>query len=180
MKTKNTIAFALLFSAVPLFGVAQNSSNATAPADKPASEIPYNLLGGPGIVTSVSATQNQLPAEAQKFLQTYYSRVMVGYINHNVVKDEYNVELGNGVKITFNAKGQVDDIQSPGTDSLYLPAIKAVLPEKAYKHLEQAGLLYDVTGIKNAKGKGLRVQLLNAMPPEMLFDVDGLFIIVDD
>ena len=131
-------------------------------------------------MTSVSATQEQLPEAAQKFLQTYYSRVMVGYVNHNVVKDVYNVELGNGVKITFDSKGKVEDIQAPGNDSLYIPAIKAVLPEKAYKHLEQAGLLYEVTGIKNADGKGLRVQLLNAMPPEMLFDVDGLFIIVDD
>lgn len=141
---------------------------------------PYQLMGGPGIVTSVSATPQQLPKAAQEFLQTYYSRVMVGPINHNVVKDMYNVELGNGVNVTFTADGKVDDIQSPGTEPLYSPAVKAVLPAKAYKHLEDAGLLEEVTGIKNAVGKGLRVQLLNAMPPEMLFDVNGLFIIVDD
>ena len=153
---------------------AQNQPTATP------SNNPYLLMGGPGIVTSVSATPNQLPEAAQKFLQTYYSRVMVGTINHNVVKDVYNVELGNGVNVTFNSKGQVEDIQAPGTESLYIPAIKAVLPAKAYSHLEKAGLLQEVTGIKNAVGKGLRVQLLNAMPPEMLFDVDGLFIILDD
>lgn len=141
---------------------------------------PYLLMGGPGIVTSESATADQLPAAAQNFLQTYYSRVMVGPITHNVVKDTYTVELGNGVKVTFNATGKVDDIQAPGTDSLFAPVVEAVLPAKAYKHLVDAGLLDEVTGIKNAEGRGLRVQLLNAMPPEMLFDVDGLFIIVDD
>lgn len=147
---------------------------------KPNPDELFGIMGGPGIVTSESATQNQLPQAAQKFLQEYYSRVMVGPINHNVVKNQYNVELGNGVKITFDANGKVDDIQSPGTDPLYIPAIKAVLPEKAFKHLEDAGLLYEVTGIKNATGHGLRVQLLNAMPPEMLFDFDGLFVIIDD
>lgn len=141
---------------------------------------PYLLMGGPGIVTSESATPQQLPRKAQEFLQTYYSRVMVGPVNHNVIKDTYNVELGNGVKITFDAKGKVDDIQAPGTESLYAPAIEAILPPKAYKHLEDAGLLYEVTGIKNARGKGMRVELLNAMPPEILFDVDGLFVILDD
>lgn len=149
----------------------------TAPT---ASSNPYLLMGGPGIVTSESATPQQLPARAQDFLQTYYSRVMVESVNHNIIKEQYNVELGNGVKVTFNNEGKVEDIQSPGTDPLYIPAIKAVLPEKAYKHLEDAGLLYAVTGIKNADGKGLRVQLLNATPPEILFDVDGLFIILDD
>lgn len=160
-----------------------NNSNNAACTEKCKTEQPANpylLMGGPGIVTSESATPNQLPTAAQDFLQTYYSRVMVGPITHNVIKDTYSVELGNGVKVTFNAQGKVDDIQAPYPDSLYAPAIKAVLPAKAYTHLEQAGLLYDVTGIKNAAGKGLRVQLLNAMPPEMLFDLDGLFLIVED
>ena len=180
MKTLKVLALTGLFAlTVPAIS-AQCTTNAAKTDCKPPVENPYMLMGGPGIVTSVSATQSQLPEAAQKFLQTYYSRVMVSCINHNVVKDTYNVTLGNGVKITFTAKGKVDDIQAPGTDSLYIPAIEAVLPHKAYKHLEDAGLLYEVTGIKNATGKGLRVQLLNAMPPEMLFDVDGLFIIVDD
>lgn len=175
-----TIRIAAMAAAVILGVGALSAQTASTQCDSPVAPVPFTLMGGPGIVTSVSATQQQLPQAAQQFLQTYYSRVMVGSINHNVVKNQYNVELGNGVKVTFTADGKVDDIQAPGNDGLYLPVIKAVLPEKAYKHLEDAGLLYDVTGIKNAVGKGLRVQLLNAMPPEMLFDVDGLFIIVDD
>lgn len=142
--------------------------------------LPFGLMGGPGIVTKESATPDQLPAAAQNFLQTYYSRVMVGPISRNVIKNTYSVELGNGVNITFNSNGKVVDIQSPGTEPLYSQAVKAVLPAKAYKHLEDAGLLEEVTGIKDATGKGLRVMLLNNMPPEMLFDIDGLFVIIDD
>ncbi len=141
---------------------------------------PIQLQGGPGIAVKVSATQTMLPPAAQKFLQTIYSRDVVGPITFNAVKDVYDVEVGNGTKITFDKKGQVQDIQAPTGESLYGRAVAAVLPEKAYKHLEEAGLLEYVTGIKNAHGHGLRVMLLNAMPPEMLFDVDGLFIIVDD
>lgn len=133
-----------------------------------------------GIVTSVSATQAQLPQKAQEFLQTVYSRDAVGPIKFNTIKDTYNVEVGNGTRITFTADGRVDDIQAPYGDTLYGRAIQAVVPEKTYKHLEKAGLLDEVTGIKNAAGHGLRVQMLNNYPPEMLFDVDGLFIIVDD
>lgn len=184
MKNTNLIAIAAMLTLVAPAVSAGNTNDCPAktstecPVPVPPSQL--GLMGGPGIVTSESATVEQLPEAAQKFLQTYYSRDVIGYINHNVVKDQYNVELGNGVKVTFNSKGRVEDIQAPGTDSLFLPVIKAVLPEKAYKHLEQAGLLYEVTGIKNATGKGLRVQLLNAMPPEMLFDIDGLFVIIDD
>lgn len=142
-------------------------------------QIPQ-ISGGPGIVTAISSTQAQLPRQAQQFLQRIYSRDAVVNVIHNIVKDTYLVTLGNDVKITFTADGRVDDIQAPYPDSLYGRAIQAVLPAKAYKHLEDAGLLDSVTGIKNAVGHGLRVQLLNNMPPEMLFDVDGLFIIVDD
>ncbi len=141
---------------------------------------PINIQGGPGIATSISATPNELPAAAQHFLQTVYSRVMVGPITHNVIHDTYRVTLGNDVTVTFNRDGRVKDIQAPCPESLYIPAIKAVLPERAYKHLERAGLLDEVTGIIDATGRGMRVLLLNATPPEMLFDLDGLFIIVDD
>lgn len=140
----------------------------------------FQLQGGPGIVTSISATQSELPQAAQQFLQTVYGRVAVGPVTHNLVNHTYKVTLGNDVKVTFTADGRVDDIQAPYPESLFRPAIKAVLPEKAYDHLEKAGLLDEVTGIKNAAGRGLRVQLLNAMPPEMLFDIDGLFVILED
>lgn len=179
MKTRKLVALtAAALLAIPAL-TAQSTTSAQNCPSEASKANPYMLIGGPGIVTSESATPDQLPAAAQRFLQTYYSRVMVGPINRNVVKDQYNVELGNGVKVTFNNKGQVEDIQSPGDESLYAPAIKAILPEKAYKHLEDAGLLYEVTGIKNAHDKGMRIELLNAMPPEILFDVDGLFVILD-
>lgn len=182
MKTSKILAVAALGILGVIGANAQETSKCSAEATCTKAQSMYvpGLIGGPGLVVSESASQNQLPQAAQDFLQTYYSRVMVGPINHNVIKDTYNVELGNGVKITFNGKGQVEDIKSEGTDPLYEPAIKAVLPEKAYTHLKNAGLLPEVTGIKNARGRGLSVQLLNAMPPQMLFDVDGVFIILDD
>ena len=176
MKTSRLITlFAVSLLAMPAIYAQKPASDSAVPS----APAPYLLMGGPGKVTSVSATPQQLPEAAQTFLRTYYSRVMVGDISHNTLKDTYKVTLGNGVKVTFNASGKVIDIESEGTDPLYEPAIKAILPEKAYKHLEQADLLSEVTGVKNAQGKGLRVILANNMPPEMLFDVDGLFIIVD-
>lgn len=182
MKTR-TILTLIFMGAVAVGSLSAQTNTCTqASSCDTTSPVKFNpgIMGGPGIVISESATQSQLPEGAQKFLQTYYSRVMVGPVKHNVVKDTYNVTLGNGVKVTFNGKGEVDDITSEGTEPLYEPAIKAILPEKAYKHLADAGLLYEVTGIKNARGKGLRIDLLNAMPPSVIFDVDGVFIILDD
>ena len=152
----------------------------TLKADNILPDQPIQLQGGPGIAVKVSATPNMLPSEAQKFLQTIYSRDVIGPVTFNAVKDVYDVEVGNGTKITFDKEGKVKDIQAPQGEALYGRAVAAVLPEKAYKHLEEAGLLEYVTGIKDAQGRGLRVMLLNAMPPEILFDVDGLFIIMDD
>ncbi|MCH5218982.1 MAG: hypothetical protein J1F20_00320 [Muribaculaceae bacterium] len=182
MKTKflTFIMFIALTSGVTFAQITDSTTNTSTPQIDMSQAYREGLFGGPGIVTSESATVNQLPTQAQDFLQEVYSRVMVTNVNHNVVADTYDVTLGNGVKIKFDAAGKVQDIQAPYPDSLYIPAIEATLPTKAFKHLEQAGLLYEVTGIKNATGKGLRVQLLNATPPEMLFDLDGLFIIVDD
>lgn len=140
----------------------------------------YQLMAGPGIVTSVSISQSQLPKAAQTFLQTVYSRVAVGPVKHNTIKNTYNVTLGNDVKVTFNAKGQVVDIQASYPDVLFAGAVKAVLPDKVCRHLAKDGLLGKVTGIKNAGGKVLRVMFLNNMPPEMLFDVDGVFVFVND
>ena len=170
---KKTHIIAPLLLAAALFFPTVNAQNIVP-------NHPIQLQGGPGIAVKVSATPGMLPQEAQKFLQTIYSRDALGPITFNAVKDTYQVEVGSGTKITFDKNGKVKDIMAPEGESLYGRAIAAVLPEKAYKHLENAGLLEDVTGIKNADSRGLRVLLLNAMPPEMLFDVDGLFIIIDD
>lgn len=180
MKPFITAVIAVAFVIAPAFADTTCSTLCPTSCKTQNTANPYLLMGGPGIVTSESATGDQLPPAAQDFLRTYYSRVMVGPINRNIIKDQYNVTLGNGVTVTFNQKGRVESINSNSDDPLYAPAIKAVLPEKAYKHLEDAGLLYDVTGIKNAQGHGLRVELLHATPPEILFDIDGLFVILDD
>lgn len=141
---------------------------------------PINIQGGPGIAVSMSSSQSELPAEAQKFLQTIYSRDAVGPVTFNAIKNQYKVVVGNGTQITFNKEGKVKDIQAPRGESLPQRAVQAVLSSKVFKHLVDANLIEDVTGIKDAGSRGMRVQLLNAMPPEMLFDIDGLFVILDD
>lgn len=140
---------------------------------------PVHIQGGPGIVTAVSATQAQLPPAAQQFLQRIYSRTAVGPVMHNIVKDRYNVELGDGTRITFDAAGKVMDIRAPEGDTLYGRAIQAIVNGKTYQHLEKAGLLDSVTGIVDAGERGQRILMVNQYPPEMLFDLDGLFVIMD-
>lgn len=172
---KAQLILSAIFGAMLFSAPAVNADNSSIVPPRP-----INIQGGPGIAVSMTSSQAELPEAAQRFLQTIYSRDVVGPVTFNAVKDRYKVIVGNGTQIVFDKKGKVDDIQAPQGESLYARAVSAILPEKAYKHLESAGLLEYVTGIKDAQGRGKRVMLLNAMPPEVLFDVDGVFVILND
>lgn len=176
MSIKHTfiaIAVALLAPAA----VAQtNGSNSGIP--KPGQVPDLHLQGGPGIVISASQTTENMPAAAQDFLKTYYGNDPVIRCHENFIKETYDVDLEDGTHILFNHDGKVRDINAGDYATIPAGAIKAILPAKTYKHLEQSGTLNLVMGIKDAGPKGFGVALLNNVPPQMIFDIDGTFVIV--
>lgn len=140
-------------------------------------DYPILMGGNPGIVISGSADKDQLPEKARKFLDAYYSGDPLFTCQENYIKQIYNVKLGDGTKITFDEKGDVVDISEGGNLPIGYKALKAILPSKVYRHLEDNGYLNEVSVVKNAKGKGTCIMLLNSQPPQLIFDVDGVFVI---
>ena len=147
-------------------------------AQKPATPPNILLNGGPGIVISGSQTTENMPAAAQEFLKKNYPNDPVIKCHENFVKETYNVDLEDGTSIVFNHDGKVKDINAGDYATIPEATLSDILPAKTVKHLEQSGTAGLVTAIKNAGDKGFGVALLNNVPPQMIFDIDGTFIIV--
>lgn len=137
---------------------------------------PVLLQGGPGIVVAASADISELPDSAQLFLNKHYEGVEVTECSRNFVKDASKVTLADGTKIEFNGEGQVKDITSGHNVALGISVLSDILPEKTVEHLEEAGVADEVSAIKNARDRGWCVMLLNSTPPQMIFDVYGVFV----
>jgi len=59
-------------------------------------------------------TFNQLPAPAQKFINTNYAGEKISYatVDDDLIRPDYNVMLANGVKIQFEHSGALEKIES--------------------------------------------------------------------
>lgn len=174
MKTKSIVLSLIFVMALSLTTFAETSKDSTA--IKLPSE-PLMINGGPGIVVSASTQVDQLPADAQQFLREYYGDNPVMKCKINYVKDNSSVTLADGTGITFDKDGKVDDIRTANNTSLPTRVLEAVLPAEAYKHLVATDCQGLVSAVKNAHGRGFHVMLLDTVPPYMIFDMGGVFVI---
>lgn len=156
----------------------RKEAKAVVPPDSVQQMFRYQLQGGPGIAISGSTNVELLPEDARKFIKKYYGGLTVESCYEDFIKETYHVTMGDETTITFDKKGHVSDITSGFDTSLPEDVIRAILPKRAANHLVQAGYINEVRYIKNVSGKGFGVALLNDNPPHMIFDVDGVFIIV--
>lgn len=119
-----------------------------APA-APAQRIPT----GPGPAIAGSATSNQLPEQARKFLEKHYRNVAVTKIEREFAAGTYEVDLADGTDIEFDSTGKVKEIDSSDRGpALSKDVVKAVLPHKAYKRIEAAGQAANVDEIDYERG----------------------------
>lgn len=158
----------------PLFAVVPGSSEGDSIAIP---DHPLMLNGGPGIVISASVEADQLPEADRKFIGMYYPQTGVAKSTVNFIKGTASVSLFDGTKIEFGKGGVVYDIKAPEGMSLPESVVEAVLPERATHHLRQVNALSYVNAIKHAHGRGFCVMQLNDNPPQLIFDIDGLFIV---
>ena len=135
--------------------------------------------GNPGIVVAGSVNDSSIPQEAKNFIAKYYPGQSVVSVEKNFIRSEYDVRLVNGVDIEFNGKGKVRDIEAPNGTVLPDAVVKALLPEKAYRHLADNGLKGQVNEISIGRG-GYEVSLLIDNPDEVVYDVVGEFVAFDD
>lgn len=151
---------------------------AAQPADKvKIPDRPILLQGGPGIAISGSGTTQQLPDKARTFLDKYYSGTKVDNIRLNFVKGTSEVKLDDGTEISFGKDGSVTDIRQGGNRSINTDALSEIVAPNVYLHLIEVGDIQNVNMVKNAEGSGTCVMLINTTPSQLIFDVDGNFII---
>lgn len=112
----------------------------------------------------------ELPAEAQKFVNKYFSDINISV----VLKDdnEYEVKFANGYQIEFNKKGEWKEVDCQSDE---VPA--GIVPENIRKYVAQHYPQNFIVKI-SLDSHGYDVELNNDLDLE--FDRNGNFLRIDD
>lgn len=137
----------------------------------------YHVYGGPGLAISGTVDKNQLPDSARVFLNQNYAGDSIVDCTRNFVKGTSDVKLSDGTELRFNSTGQVTYIKSGHDKSLTPQVLVDILPEATVEHLLEAGYSPYVREIRNVRDSHHRIFLLNNPMPEMIFDINGNFLI---
>lgn len=136
--------------------------------------------GGPGIAVAGSQEYSQLPEKATKFIDKHFKDVGIRKCEKYFAKSKYEVELRNGVDIEFDSKGNVIEIDSPDRTVLPAEVVKDVIPHKAYERLVKDGYTSMVESIDFNRGKVYEVELSIPGPDTYVFDLNGVFLAIED
>ncbi|MBJ2184402.1 MAG: hypothetical protein JFR38_07855 [Muribaculaceae bacterium] len=159
-----------------LFKIALLAAVVAAPAAAWAQVPPSGM---PGIAVAGSVNDNSLPASAREFISKYYPGQSPASVEKNFIRNDYDVRLVNGVEMEFNSKGSLSSIEAPDGTVLPDAVVKALLPDKAYRHLVENGLAGYVDEIELGR-RGFEVGLLLPDPDEVVYTIEGEFISFDD
>lgn len=133
---------------------------------------------GPAVAGSVE--MSQVPEAVRGFIQKHYPSATVVRIEKEFDTGNYDVDLSDGTDIDFNSKGKVIDIEAPDKAVLPESVLKAVLPAKTVEHLRKSGYLTSVDEISYKGARGYKVSLSRQTPDEIVYDVEGTFVMFDD
>lgn len=115
-----------------------------------------------------SATANQLPDAASKFITQYFGNISVTS-EFDASDNEYDVVLPDGFKLTFDASGNWTDVDAP----FGKPIPDGIAPEAIVKYVAANYASNGINEIeKNAKG--YKVELTNDV--DLQFDANGAFV----
>lgn len=134
----------------------------------------------PGLLISGSCETTSLPKDAQKFLKKHFGDVAVKKCTHDFAQAVYKVKLTNKVEIEFANDGKVVEIEAADRTRLSEDIVKEVLPAKAYKYLKDNKVANFVEGIEYSKGRVVEIDLDIPGPDNMIFDLDGTFLVITD
>lgn len=143
-------------------------------------QVPFNTGGNPGIAIAGSQTYDQLPENAQSFIKKHFRDAGVRTCEKFFAKGKYEVELTNGVDLEFNTKGELIEVDAPDNTVLPVSVVKEVMPRKAFDRLEKDGFTGNVESIEFNRGKVYEVDLNIPGPDTYVFDIDGVFLAIED
>ena len=134
--------------------------------------------GGPGIAVAGSVSPTELPKKAQEFLSKYYPQQQCASLMKDFTDNEYELRMTDGTEITFFADGRIDEIEAPKGGILPLKVIKALLPEKSFRHLNDNSYLGMVNEI-DYKANVYKVSLKTNAPDDITYSLAGDVVEID-
>lgn len=119
-------------------------------------------------------TFNELPESAKTFIVTYYNESDISYIKveKEGLHNEYEVFLNNGVEITFDYKGNLEEI-----DCNQYAVPDGIVPTEIVNYVSNHFTNAFIVKYKIEKW-GKEVSLNNHL--ELKFDKNGTFLEIDD
>lgn len=111
---------------------------ATVPTLAADPSVPFRFVT-PGPVISGSVDVTQLPADAVKYLDKYFSGVKAMEIDREYLAGKYDVQMADGTEIEFDSKGKVVEIDARDGYALGISLLQSILPADAVKFLEKNG-----------------------------------------
>ncbi len=125
-----------------------------------------------------SVNISQLPTTAQSFIQKHYKGIAVRECEKDLDDGEFDVELRNGVDLTFDKDGNLLVIDA-GRKKVDISILKEILPAKAYSELENRGVSNKVEEVE-FNPFTIKVDLRQRVNDEYRFDNEGNLISVED
>lgn len=118
-------------------------------------------------------SSNDLPMQAQLFLQTYFDEVdfTVRYDKSNRDK-EYEVNLSNGYEVTFNKDGEWTEVDAPY--SMTVPY--QIVPQPIYDYVVNNYTPAGINEIEKTRSR-YNVELTNGV--DLYFNLSGEFVGAD-
>lgn len=143
-------------------------------------QVPDLNGSNPGIVIAGSQNYDQLPEKAKAFVEKHFKDVGIKTCERYFAKGKYEIELTDGIDLEFDMKGNLVEIDAPDNTLLPAAVVKDIMPAKAYERLEKDGFSAMVESIELNNGKVYEVDLSLAGPDTYIFDIDGVFIAIED
>lgn len=90
-------------------------------------------------------SSNELPAEAQKFIATYFAGEEISHIVHDrdVISVDYNVTFSSGTKLEFNSRGEWKEV-----DMRNAAVPNDLVPQAIAEYVKQSYPNREITEIK--------------------------------
>lgn len=145
-----------------------------------AAQVPDIVGSNPGIAIAGSQDYTQLPEKAKAFIEKHFKGVDVKTCEKYFAKDKYEIELANGVDLEFNSQGVLTEVDAPDDAVLPVAVVKEIMPGKAFDRLDKDGLSGMVESIELNRGKVYEVELNIPDPDTYVFDLDGVFIAIEE
>lgn len=149
----------------------------TAVAQVPSHPVEFST---PGIVLSGSANTDALPKKAKEFISKYFPGTTVTKCEQYYAKSKYSVELSTSVDIDFDLQGNVTEVEAPDMSVLPRQLVKDLLHDTAFARLIADGYADRVESIEFKRGRVVEVSVAKSDPDTYVFDLDGVFIALED